>query len=290
MSDLGPMRGDTATVHGPIPVVVYEAAVQAAGSALHWRSTLFTILRTAGMKQHVIDSYQTSGLSKFQIARDALDRFGSAGPNGWKAQRRLVAELANLEKPDPKAPDPAAGVEALRALRRVAVEAKLLVSSDELERRRRQATSQAEAEQRSRRSIALTQLHGEFQELSRLEDRQKRGYGLERILSGLFGLDELPYEVSYKTQTEQIDGTVTVDSFLYIVEARWREAPAVADDLAGLLSRATDRLEATRGLFVSMAGFRAEVVQRYRMRPGKQADSHGWHGSCARARGSDLDW
>jgi hypothetical protein len=270
MGDREHLRGDTANVHGPIPAVVYEAVVQAAGSALHWREALFTILRTAGVKEQVVDEYRVSDLSKFQIAREVLRRRGSAGEPGWKVQRRLVAELANITKPDPKAPDQEAGREALEELKRLALDASLLVSPDELERRRARAEARAAAEDRSRRAEALASLHAQFNELHRSTDKQRRGYGLEKILASLFRLDELRYDTSYKTETDQIDGTVTIESFLYLVEARWRDAQAVEADLGGLQHKATVRMEATRGIFISMAGFRPEVATEWRKRPGSK--------------------
>jgi hypothetical protein len=167
MADIEHLRGDTVRVRGPIPVVVYEAAVQAAGTALHWRKTLFTILRTAGMKQHLVDSYETSGLSKFQIARDALDKFAAAGQNGWKAQRRFVAELANLPRADENAPDPVAGQKALDELRRVASDASLLISPEELDRRRKVAAAEDARAARSRRVAGLADVRSEFAELTK---------------------------------------------------------------------------------------------------------------------------
>ena len=86
-----------------------------------------------------------------------------------------------------------------------------------------------------------------------------------RYSTGLFRLDELRDDTSYKTETDQVDGTVTIELFLCLVEARWRGKQAVDGDLGDLKRRVMTRLHATRGIFVSMAGFRPEAVDEWRM-------------------------
>lgn len=76
---------------------------------------------------------------------------------------------------------------------------------------------------------------------------------------------ELEFVGSYKTEVDQIDGAVQFEAFTYLIEARWRSVPAVELDLSQLTSKVRRRIESTRGIFVSMAGFRPEVAQMYRL-------------------------
>lgn len=112
--------------------------------------------------------------------------------------------------------------------------------------------------------MQLASLNDTFRALHAESDRQRRGYELERLLAALFRLDELEYSGSYKTETDQVDGSVTLDSFTYLVEARWRQSPAADADLGGLAHKVERRIDATRGLFISMAGFRKEAVDLFR--------------------------
>jgi hypothetical protein len=95
------------------------------------------------------------------------------------------------------------------------------------------------------------------------DDPQDRGYGLEDLLAELFALHEITYRPPYRTPTEQIDGHFSFKGFDYLVEARWRKAPPTEADLGGLKTKADKKITSTRGLFVSVAGFRAEVVQEF---------------------------
>jgi hypothetical protein len=47
------------------------------------------------------------------------------------------------------------------------------------------------------------------------------------------------------------------------VEARWRQGPPTEADLAALKTKADKKITSTRGLFVSMVGFRSEVVLEF---------------------------
>lgn len=246
----------------PIPLSVFEAAVQVAGSALHFKSSLKQLLRNSGVSANGAERY--SHLTKYQIFRSTWDDLDRAGTRGRKVQYRLITELANLDKPDTKVPDLAAGQRAIADLRRLAQQANLLVAPEDLARaERRKAAATAVAESTSKRE-QLAALNDRFQTLHRQSNKQRRGYDLEKLLAALFRWAELDYHGSYKTETDQIDGAVTLDSFTYLIEARWREEVAVATDLVAFADKVEHRIDATRGLFVSMAGFRPTAVDRYR--------------------------
>jgi hypothetical protein len=53
---------------------------------------------------------------------------------------------------------------------------------------------------------------------------------------------------------------VTFEGFQYLIEARWRDEPADVVAVAALAQKAHRSLQSTRGLFLSMTGFRMEVV------------------------------
>jgi len=246
----------------PIPLSVFEAAVQVAGSALHYKTSLKQLLRNSGVSANGAEKY--SYLTKYQIFRNTWDDLDRAGLRGRKVQHSLIAALANLDKPDPNVPDAAAGQRALNDLRRLAHQANLLVSPEDLARtERRKAAATSAAESTSKREH-LAALNDTFQTLHRQSNRQRRGYDLEKLLAALFRWAELDYHGSYKTETDQIDGAVTLDSFTYLIEARWRDNVAVATDLAAFTDKIERRIDATRGLFISMAGFRPAAVERYR--------------------------
>lgn len=245
-----------------IPHSVFEAAVRVAGETLYWKRSLRRILRTSGVKEAAIIRYEN--LSKYQILRGVWDQLDKAGPRGLKVQKSIVAALANLDGPEPQA-DERAGKEALVELRRLSQANGLLVDPDEQARKARRDETARRAEERDEREKRLSALNSAFAEMHRETNVQARGYAFERLLADLFRMYELEFNSSYKTEIDQIDGAVQFEAFTYLLEARWRSQPAVESDLSQLTSKVRRRIEATRGIFVSMAGFRSEVVQLYRL-------------------------
>lgn len=248
---------------GPIPLPVYEAVVRVCGETLHWKSTLRRAMRRAGVSENGFARYE--GLSKFVIARSILDDLERVGAKGWRVQRRLVAELASIDRPEAQAPDQQAGREALEDLRRVAVQEDVLLNPEEVERQRRRAEAANRALEVSSKLASRQDLYSQFLALHKETNKQARGFAFERLLSKLFRLYELEYTGSYKTETDQIDGSLVLASFTYLLEARWRADPAADADLGGFTHKVERRLDATRGIFLSMAGFRTEAVQLYRL-------------------------
>lgn len=253
------MRGQA-----PLPLEVQEAVIRACGQALHYHDDLRKVLRRAGVSESGIDRY--SHQPKYVLTRNVLAELDRAGAPGWRVQQRLVEELAALEGPHRHAPDQRAGREALSRLREMAIAGRILVNPEEAARQQARAAAAAAAEARSAREARLADLNREFAALHAMTDRQGRGYAFEKLLHRLFALHELEYSCSYRTATDQIDGSVVLDSFTYLLEARWRQEVAVAGDLRDFSATAEQRLHATRGLFVSMAGFRAEAVDLFRGR------------------------
>lgn len=246
----------------PIPLSVFEAAVQVAGSALHYKSSLKQLLRNSGVSENGVERY--TDLTKYQIFRSTWGDLDRAGTAGRKVQHRLITALANLDKPDPNVPDVAAGQRAMTDLRRLAQKANLLVSPADLARDEQRKAAAAAAAESTLKRQQLAALNETFQEMHRRSDRQRRGYDFEKLLAALFRWAELDYHGSFKTETDQVDGAITLDSFTYLIEARWRDDVAVATDLAVFADKVERRIDATRGLFISMSGFRPAAVDKYR--------------------------
>lgn len=246
----------------PVPLSVFEAAVRVAGEALYWKDSLKRIMRNCGVSENGYARHAT--LSKYQIFRSVWGDLDNAGTPGRTVQHKLVVALANLDAPDVKVPDLAAGRQAIADLRRLANQEQLLVSPADLERERLKAKASKQASDFSAHQDRLDALQVEFLQLHQKQDHQARGYSLERLLSELFRFNELEYSGSYRTETDQIDGAVSLDSFTYLIEAKWRKLPISDSDIGAFNNKVERRIDATRGLFVSMSGFRPETVDLYR--------------------------
>jgi len=78
---------------------------------------------------------------------------------------------------------------------------------------------------------------------------------------GLFKLHDIPYQPPYRKGTvEETDGFFTFRGFDYLLEARWRKTQPPIGDLRAFSGKVKAKIESTRGLFLSIPGFRKEVV------------------------------
>ena len=87
---------------------------------------------------------------------------------------------------------------------------------------------------------------------------QKRGYGFERFLKGLFDAYGLSARASFRLAGEQIDGSFVMHNETYLLEAKWQNSPTGVADLHTFQGKLGEKASWTRGLFVSNSGFSNE--------------------------------
>jgi hypothetical protein len=246
-----------------LPFELREAVVAVCGKAFWLKDPLRAFLVASGVPSDLYDRY--SDESKFKIARHILAELDTLGEEGYLIQRRIVTALCKLRKvPDENVPDRDAAIDALRWLKELAATQKLMVEEEQStvetrtqDARRKQAALIARAQK-------MEQLRAAFASMvTSKEDPQTRGYALEDLLAELFEAHEISYRRPYRTSTEQIDGHFSYKGFDYLVEARWRANPPSEADLASFKTKVDKKLTSTRGLFVSIVGFKQEVVLEF---------------------------
>lgn len=247
-----------------VPAEVVEAAVRVCGTAFHYKGQLKALLVSAGVPADTYARWAPEGTGKYAIARSVLADMGGRGPAGQAVVRRVVTDLANMTGPDPTAPDQDAGRAAIADLRRMAVARRVLLDADDADRERRRRAQDERVSAGQNRDAALAAVSARLVALTRSTgDVQRRGYDLERLLVDLFAVFEIAYRPPYRLPHEQHDGAFEYRSFTYLVEARWRAATPVLGDFALFKAKVDGKLESTRGMFVSMAGFDHDVVDHF---------------------------
>jgi len=246
-----------------LPFEIREAVVSVCGKCFWLKDPFRAFMLSCGVPDELYDRFAEE--SKYKIARHLLSELDALGEEGYQIQRRIVTELAKLRKvPDDNVPDRESALEALRWLKELAVNHKMVALKSKVEQQNR-------AEEARRRQAALVARANKMEQLrttyaaiaSATEDPQSRGYGLEDLLSELFAVHEITYRPPYRTGTEQIDGSFSFKGFDYLVEARWRKGQPTEAELAALKTKVDKKITSTRGLFVSIVGFRPEVVMEF---------------------------
>ncbi len=247
----------------PIPYDVFEAVVQVFGKAFHYRDGMASFLLSQGISRPLVDKYRNE--AKFVWARRLLTELADSD-EGRVQQRKVLTALCQLRNvPDPKVPDRDAALDALRELKRLAVEHDLLAK--EQQHAVKEKATDAEDRQKivQERASKLAVLRQKFSDEVLNPNRQRAGYALQDLLQELFGLFEIEFRKSFRTKdnTQEIDGHFFFQSFDYLVEAKWRKDQPTEGEIGSFKHKVEGKFHGTRGLFVSVAGFRAEVAAKF---------------------------
>ena len=249
-----------------LPYEIRNQIIQCIGTCFHYKDNVEAFFMSCELKRELVRRYKNE--KKFTWARRLMTDLDN-DPNGEVYQRRILTELCKMRKlPDDEVPNPSAGLDALRKLKELASENKILVEENKTNARIRKQIAQEKnkiVEERLKELLKLKQIiYSAFTD----QDRQGAGYALEDVLMRLFALEGIDYRKPYKIETQQIDGHFKFEGFDYLVEAKWEREPPTEQKIGGFERKVNTKLDSTRGVFFSMNGFRPEVVQSFEGKKG----------------------
>ena len=128
------------------------------------------------------------------------------------------------------------------------------------------AAQQATAEARHSFSTRLAALKGRFMDLGQMGNRQQAGLQFEPFLNELFHLFDLDPRLSYKLETEQIDGSLSFDTDDYILEAKWWKEPMEREHVDIFDQKVRRKGKNALGLYIAVNGFTAGALREYERR------------------------
>jgi hypothetical protein len=228
---------------------------------------------SSGVQKQLVDKYRHE--YKFVWARRVLEEL-SESEDGTVIQKKMLTNFCKLKNlPDSTVMDRNVGLDALRNLKDLAFSNQLYVGEQKKQADVRRDLADNRAKILEERASKLEFLKQDFGRHITSADRQAAGYALENIIEELFFLYDLDYRKSYRTETQQIDGHFRFEGFDYIVEAKWRKDKPNEQEIAGFKQKIDTKLDSTRGVFVSIQGFRDEVIRQF---SGRGANIIFWTG------------
>jgi hypothetical protein len=242
---------------------IREAVITVFGKSFWYKDPFRSFLLFCGVPEEIYERF--SDESKFKIARHILAELDAMNEEGYIIQRRIVTELCKLRRlPDKNVPDIDSSIQALKRIKELAIAQKIFAEEKHHETELKTQETRRKQAALVDRAKKMGQLRNTFASMVvSKQDPQARGYGLEGLLAELFEIHEINYRRPYRTSTEQIDGHFHYKGFDYLVEARWRVNPPDEADLGAFKIKVDKKLSSTRGLFVSVAGFRSDVVLEF---------------------------
>ncbi len=252
----------------PLSAALKTEVINACRAAFYYRDDLKSLMLGAGVSAAVYNRYDHREIAKVKIARSIIDELHNLGPDGWRIQRKIVAELCGMTRPANGVEDVKSGKAALAELRRIASQDGIIIDTERAAINDRKTRDAKRIKQIDERREHMGKLSTRFAELAQARprtqsERQARGYELEKLIADLSRLEGLDYIGSSRPPHEQIDGSFYLRGFTYLVEARWRDHAPTTNELAGFKVKVDGKLESTRGLFISMAGFDEDVLNHF---------------------------
>ncbi len=245
----------------PIPFEVIEQLIQCFGKCFHFKDTLVSFLIASGLEQRLAMKYKDE--YKFVWGKKLLGELNESEEGRIKIKKIITGfyQLRNL--PDSQVADKEAGLSALRRLKELITENKIIIETQKTETVSRHKVSQEKEKILKQRQEKLESIKNLFFGGFSNTNRQQAGYSLEDIIKELFALSNIEYKKSYKTETQQIDGYFRFEGFDYLVEAKWRNDQPNEGEIGSFQRKVITKLESTRGLFFSINGFRDEVIKQF---------------------------
>ena len=143
----------------------------------------------------------------------------------------------------------------------------LSFGQSKLGRKPKPKTSEASMDNRDDRSrIDYQALASDLLKLDAIKDAQRRGYDFEKYLNKLFGVFGLDPHASYRTDTDQIDGSFILNGNTVLLEAKYRVASLSKNDLILFENKVTRKSSFSRGLFVYLSDFDENVINYFKDR------------------------
>jgi len=92
---------------------------------------------------------------------------------------------------------------------------------------------------------------------------QERGYAFEKFLNILFKTFDIKARPPFRLVGEQLDGSIEFEGNIYLIEAKWQNAPVGNADLLVLNSKVCGKAAWSRGIFISYSGFTKEGLEAF---------------------------
>jgi hypothetical protein len=108
--------------------------------------------------------------------------------------------------------------------------------------------------------VELSNFREEYHKMQQNPDAQSRGYEFQSFLERLFKLWQLNPRAAYRTEHDEIDGSIELDGEVYLLEARWRSRPTDKEDLSNFYFKIENKANWTRGIFISISGFNEQAL------------------------------
>ncbi len=247
---------------------IQQQIIQCFGLCFHYKDTVVSFMQASGVPNNLILRWKSE--PKFVWAKNVINELNKT-ENGRFIIRQIATEFYNMKNIPDEVQDRHQGLDALRKLKRMLGNTQQNNTNETSNNSYHRLKQEKKIQIRQQQLQKIEELKFEYYSLFSSENPQDRGYRLEKIVANLFKINEIDYHDSYRnsSNTQQLDGYFRFEGFDYLVEMKWEKNPVNSPKIASLKQKVDTKLTSTRGLFLSINGFRDEVIQDFANRDSK---------------------
>lgn len=241
---------------------IQQQIIQCFGLCFHYKDTVVSFMQTSGVLNDLILKWKSE--PKFVWAKNVINELNKT-ENGRSIIRRIATEFYKMKNISDEVQDRDRGLDALRKLKRLIGDTQQNKVNETLNNSYHRSRQEMKIQLKQQLLQKIEELKTEYYSLFSSDNPQERGYRLEKIVANLFRINDIDYHNSYRnrTNTQQLDGYFRFEGFDYLVEMKWEKNPVNSSKIASLKQKVDTKLTSTRGLFLSINGFRDEVIQDF---------------------------
>ncbi|AJD72168.1 TPA: restriction endonuclease [Streptococcus pneumoniae] len=241
---------------------IQQQIIQCFGLCFHYKDTVVSFMQTSGVLNDLILKWKSE--PKFVWAKNVINELNKT-ENGRSIIRRIATEFYKMKNISDEVQDRDRGLDALRKLKRLIGDTQQNKVNETLNNSYHRSRQEMKIQLKQQLLQKIEELKTEYYSLFSSDNPQERGYRLEKIVANLFRINDIDYHDSYRnrTNTQQLDGYFRFEGFDYLVEMKWEKNPVNSSKIASLKQKVDTKLTSTRGLFLSINGFRDEVIQDF---------------------------
>ncbi|MBL6537740.1 restriction endonuclease [Streptococcus suis] len=247
---------------------IQQQIIQCFGLCFHYKDTVVSFMQASGVPNNLILRWKSE--PKFVWAKNVINELNKT-EDGRFIIRQIATEFYKMKNIPDEVQDRHRGLDALRKLKRMLGNTQQNNTNETSNNSYHRLKQEKKIQIRQQQIQKIEELKFEYYSLFSSENPQERGYRLEKIVANLFKVNEIDYHDSYRnsSNTQQLDGYFRFEGFDYLVEMKWEKNPVNSPKIASLKQKVDTKLTSTRGLFLSINGFRDEVIQDFANRDSK---------------------
>lgn len=210
------------------------------------------------------------GINKYEIVRTILVRLNDGGDATLQHRREVLKRVVEFEDFSTCWPENQLKAKGLVAEIRRVIDVKdsfgRMRQEQEAERQKRMDSERRKADELSKKRAHMDEVKRDLYALFGEGNQQLRGRKLEGVLNRLFNLHGVLVRESFQRVgnegegvVEQIDGVISLDGDIYLVEMKWWDKPLGTGEVSQHLVRVFHR-NCARGILISYSSFTAPAV------------------------------